>query len=159
MADYLRALPWRWKLLLAYLLTDGLSRRPCPPARRPADGAAALLPVRDRLHAVGRLAAIDAGRRAARGGDSGQLVAGFFHCADFPGAAGAVGASAQSEAGRPSWRRRSVLPALALPHKLGLLVAARVGIVCGCCWRASTGGGDEHDHLLLTMAACGWSPF
>jgi 4-azaleucine resistance transporter AzlC len=134
-ADYLRNLPWRWKLLLAYLLTD--------------EAFAA---------AIGRLhdGPATPHRHWFLCGTGFTLWAGWQ--------ASTLGGVMLGAAIPPSWsldfsialtfiallvlsvQRRSdawaalaaavvVLPALTLPHKLGLLVAAGVGIAFGMTMR------------------------
>jgi 4-azaleucine resistance transporter AzlC len=130
-ADYLRALPWRWKLLLAYLLTDEAFAAALPRLR---DG-----PPTAQRHCFlfGTGFTLWAGWQLSTLG--GVLLGAAIPASwslDFSIALTflallVLSVHRRSEAGAAIVAAAVVLPALALPHKLGLLVAAGVGIVCG----------------------------
>jgi uncharacterized membrane protein len=65
----------------------------------------------------------------------------------------------RSEAGAALVAAVVVLPALVLPHKLGLLVAAAVGIAAGLAAPLRAGARMSTGVLLLSMAACGLVTF
>ena len=130
-ADYLRALPWRWKLLLAYLLTDEAFAAAVPRLR---DG-----PVTAQRHyflfgtgftlwsgwQVSTLAGVLLGAAIPPGWSLDFSIALTFI------ALLVLSVHRRSDTWAALAAALVVLPALALPHKLGLLVAAAVGIACG----------------------------
>jgi len=130
-AEYLRALPWRWKLLLAYLLTDEAFAAALPRLR---DGPATaqrhgfLLGTGLTLWAgwqLSTLAGVLLGAAIPAGWSLDFSIALTFM------ALLVLSVHRRSEAGAALVAAVVVLPALVLPHKLGLLVAAAVGIAAG----------------------------
>src|SRR5574343_1980446 len=130
-ADSLRALPWRWKLLLAYLLTDEAFAAALPRLR---DGPA---PPHRHGFLLGTGLTLWAGWQVS-------TLAGVLLVAAIPAgwsldfsialtfmALLVLSVHRRSEAGAALLAAVVVLPALVLPHKLGLLVAAGVGIAAG----------------------------
>ncbi|MGB4066030.1 MAG: AzlC family ABC transporter permease [Azonexus sp.] len=130
-ADYLRDLPWRWKLLLAYLLTDEAF-------------AAAIGRLRDGPATAHRHWFLcGTGFTLWAGWQLSTLVGVLLGAAipenwslDFSIALTFIALLVLSVRRRSdAWAAIAaaavVLPALALPHKLGLLVAAGVGIAFG----------------------------
>ncbi|MBL8427045.1 MAG: AzlC family ABC transporter permease, partial [Dechloromonas sp.] len=130
-AEYLRALPWRWKLLLAYLLTDeafaaALHRLRDGPATAQRHGF--LLGTGLTLWAgwqLSTLAGVLLGAAIPAGWSLDFSIALTFM------ALLVLSVHRRSEAGAALVAAVVVLPALVLPHKLGLLVAAAVGIAAG----------------------------
>lgn len=130
-ADYLRALPWRWKLLLAYLLTDEAFAAALPRLR---DGPATpyrhyfLLGTGLTLWTGWQLATLSGVWLGAAIPASWSLD---FSIALTFIALLVLSVHRRSDAGAALAAALAVLPALVLPHKLGLLVAAAIGIACG----------------------------
>uniref|UniRef100_Q477Y0 AzlC-like protein n=1 Tax=Dechloromonas aromatica (strain RCB) TaxID=159087 RepID=Q477Y0_DECAR len=134
-ADYLRALPWRWKLLLAYLLTDEAF-------------AAAIGRLRDGPVAPHRHWFLcGTGLTLWTGWQLSTLTGVLLGTAipaswslDFSIALTFIAllvlsVHRRSDAWAAMVAAVVVLPALALPHKLGLLVAAGAGIAFGLVMR------------------------
>lgn len=134
-ADYLRGLPWRWKLLLAYLLTDEAFAAALPRLR---DG-----PVTPHRH----LFLLGTGFTLWAGWQLSTL-AGVLLGAAIPAAWSldfsialtfiallVLAVHRRSDAGAALVAAAVVLPAMALPHKLGLLVATLAGIIAGLVLR------------------------
>ena len=130
-AEYLRALPWRWKLLLAYLLTDEAF---AAAIKRLRDGPAT--PQRHYFLFGTGLTLWSGWQLATLGGIVLGAAIPARWSLDFSIALTFIAllvlsVHRRSEAWAAMAAAVTVLPALALPHKLGLLVAAAVGIVCG----------------------------
>jgi 4-azaleucine resistance transporter AzlC len=134
-ADTLRGLPWRWKLLLAYLLTDEAFAAALPRLR---DGPATahrhvfLLGTGFTLWAgwqLSTLAGVLLGATIPAGWSLDFSIALTFI------ALLVLAVHRRSDAGAALIAAAVVLPALALPHKLGLLVAALAGIIGGLALR------------------------
>jgi 4-azaleucine resistance transporter AzlC len=134
-ADFLRGLPWRWKLLLAYLLTDEAFAAALPRFR---DGPATphrhifLLGTGFTLWAgwqLSTLAGVMLGSTIPAGWSLDFSIALTFI------ALLVLAVHRRSDAGAALVAAAVVLPAMALPHKLGLLVAALAGIVAGLALR------------------------
>lgn len=130
-ADALRSLSWHWKLLLAYLLTDEAFAAALPRLR---DGPATahrhffLLGTGFTLWAgwqLSTLAGVLLGSAIPAGWSLDFSIALTFI------ALLVLAIHRRSDAGSALVAAAVVLPALALPHKLGLLVAALAGIVAG----------------------------
>ena len=134
-AEYLRSLPWRWKLLLAYLLTDEAFAAALPRLR---DG-----PATPHRHCflLGTGATLWSGWQLS-------TLAGVLLGTAIPAqwsldfsialtfiALLVLAVHRRSDAGAALVAAAVVLPALALPHKLGLLVAAAAGIAAGLALR------------------------
>ena len=134
-AEYLRGLPWRWKLLLAYLLTDEAFAAALPRLR---DG-----PATPHRHCflLGTGATLWSGWQLS-------TLAGVLLGTAIPAqwsldfsialtfiALLVLAVHRRSDAGAALVAAAVVLPALALPHKLGLLVAAAAGIAAGLALR------------------------
>lgn len=134
-AEYLRALPWRWKILLAYLLTDEAFAAAIGRLR---DG-----PATPHRHwfLCGTGFTLWAGWQLATLG--GVLLGAAIPARwslDFSIALTFIAllvlsVHRRSDAWAAVAAAACVLPALVLPHKLGLLVAAGVGIAVGCAMR------------------------
>jgi len=130
-AEYLRALPWRWKWLLAYLLTDEAF---AAAIKRLRDGPAT--PQRHYFLFGTGLTLWSGWQLATLGGIVLGAAIPARWSLDFSIALTFIAllvlsVHRRSEAWAAMAAAVTVLPALALPHKLGLLVAAAVGIVCG----------------------------
>lgn len=130
-AEYLRSLPWRWKLLLAYLLTDeafaaaiGRLRHGPPTPHRHCF----LLGTGFTLWAGWQLSTLGGVLLGAAIPASWSLD---FSIALTFIALLVLSVHRRSDAWAAMGAAAVVIPALALPHKLGLLVAAVVGIVIG----------------------------
>jgi 4-azaleucine resistance transporter AzlC len=131
LAEFLRALPWRWKLLLAYLLTDEAFAAALPRLR---DGPAT---AQRHYFLFGTGFTLWAGWQVSTLG--GVLLGAAIPASwslDFSVALTflallVLSVHRRSEAWAAVVAAVVVLPALALPHKLGLLAAAGVGIACG----------------------------
>ena len=130
-AEYLRALPWRWKLLLAYLLTDEAFAAAIGRLR---DGPATahrhffLLGTGFTLWAGWQLSTLAGVLLGTAIPESWSLD---FSIALTFIALLVLSVHRRSDAWAALAAAAVVLPALALPHKLGLLVAAGVGIAFG----------------------------
>jgi predicted branched-subunit amino acid permease len=130
-AEFVRGLPWRWKLLLAYLLTDEAFAAAIPRLR---DGPATayrhwfLFGTGFTLWSGWQLSTLGGVLLGAAIPASWSLD---FSIALTFIALLVLSVHRRSEAWAALTAALVVLPALALPHKLGLLVAAGVGIVCG----------------------------
>lgn len=130
-AEYLRELPWRWKLLLAYLLTDEAFAAALPRLR---DGPAS--PHRH-VFLLGTGVTLWTGWQLSTLG--GVLLGAALPASwslDFSIALTFIAllvlsVHRRSDAWAALAAAAAVLPAQALPHKLGLLVAAGVGIAVG----------------------------
>lgn len=130
-AEYLRALPWRWKLLLAYLLTDEAF-------------AAAIKRLRDgpptayrHFFLLGTGLTLWTGWQLSTlaGVLVGEAIPATWSL-DFSIALTFIALLVLSVHRRSdAWAALAaagvVIPALVLPHKLGLLAAAAIGIACG----------------------------
>ena len=134
-ADFLRGLPWRWKLLLAYLLTDEAFAAALPRFR---DGPPTphrhlfLLGTGFTLWAgwqLSTLAGVLLGSAIPAGWSLEFSIALTFI------ALLVLAVHRRSDAGAALVAAAVVLPAMALPHKLGLLVAALAGIIAGLALR------------------------
>ena len=130
-AEYLRALPWRWKLLLAYLLTDEAFAAAIGRLR---DGPATpwrhcfLLGTGFTLWAGWQLSTLGGVLLGA------AIPAGWsldFSIALTFIALLVLAVHRRSEAWAALAAGATVLLTLGLPHKLGLLVAAAVGVAVG----------------------------
>jgi predicted branched-subunit amino acid permease len=134
-ADYLRDLPWRWKLLLAYLLTDEVF-------------AAAIGRLRDGPATKYRHWFLCGTGFTLWAGWQLSTLGGVLLGAAIPAnwsldfsiawtfiALLVLSVHRRSDAWAAIAAAAVVLPALALPHKLGLLVAAGVGIAFGLFMR------------------------
>lgn len=134
-ADYLRALPWRWKVLLAYLLTDEAFAAAMPRFR---DGPATphrhyfLLGTGFTLWAGWQLSTLAGVLIGAAIPESWSLD---FSIALTFIALLVMSVHRRSDAWAAIMAAAVVLPALVLPHKLGLLVAAGAGIAGGLLMR------------------------
>ena len=139
-AETLRALPWRWKLLLAYLLTDEAF-------------AAAIGRLRDgpstphrHWFLFGTGFTLWAGWQASTLGGillGAAIPAGWsldFSIALTFIALLVLSVHRRSDTAAALAAAAAMLPALALPHKSGLLLAAAVGIACGLALRRLDGG-------------------
>ncbi|MDE2440241.1 MAG: AzlC family ABC transporter permease [Betaproteobacteria bacterium] len=130
-AEYLREQPWRWKLLLAYLLTDEAF---AAAIKRLRDG-----PVTPHRHyfLLGTGVTLWVGWQLS-------TLTGVLMGAAIPGdwsldfsialtfiALLVLSVHGQSDAWAATVAAIAVMPAMLLPHKLGLLVAATFGIACG----------------------------
>lgn len=130
-AAYLRALPWRWKLLLAYLLTDEAFAAAIGRLR---DGPATphrhwfLFGTGFTLWAGWQLSTLGGVLLGAAIPENWSLD---FSIALTFIALLVLSVQRRSDAWAAIAAAAVVLPALALPHKLGLLVAAGVGIAVG----------------------------
>ena len=130
-AEYLRALPWRWKLLLAYLLTDEAF-------------AAAIKRLRDgppnahrHFFLLGTGLTLWTGWQLSTlaGVLVGEAIPATWSL-DFSIALTFIAllvlsVHRRSDAWAALAAAGAVIPALVLPHKLGLLAAAAIGIACG----------------------------
>lgn len=134
-AEYLRALPWRWKLLLAYLLTDEAFAAAIGRLR---DGPATahrhwfLFGTGFTLWAgwqLATLAGVLLGVAIPAGWSLDFSVALTFI------ALLVLGVHRRSEAGAALAAAGTALLAAGLPHKLGLLLAAAVGVGVGLLLR------------------------
>lgn len=134
-ADFLRGLPWRWKLLLAYLLTDEAFAAALPRLR---DGPPTphrhifLLGTGFTLWAgwqLSTLAGVMLGTAIPAGWSLDFSIALTFI------ALLVLAVHRRSDAGAALVAAAVVLPAMAMPHKLGLLVAALAGIIAGLALR------------------------
>ncbi len=134
-AEYLRGLSWRWKLLLAYLLTDEAFAAALPRLR---DGPATphrhyfLLGTGSTLWSgwqLSTLAGVLLGAAIPAGWSLDFSIALTFI------ALLVLAVHRRSDAGAALVAAAVVLPAMALPHKLGLLVAAAAGIGAGLALR------------------------
>jgi len=130
-AEYLRALPWRWKLLLAYLLTDEAF---AAAIKRLRDGPAT--PQRHYFLFGTGLTLWSGWQLSTLGGILLGAAIPASWSLDFSIALTFIAllvlsVHRRSDAWAAVAAAATVLPALVLPHKLGLLVAAGVGIVCG----------------------------
>jgi predicted branched-subunit amino acid permease len=130
-AEYLRALPWRWKLLLAYLLTDEAFAAAIGRLR---DGPATahrhwfLCGTGYTLWSGWQLSTLGGVLLGTAIPESWSLD---FSIALTFIALLVLSVHRRSDAWAALAAAAVVLPALALPHKLGLLVAAGVGIAFG----------------------------
>ncbi len=138
-ADYLRALPWRWKLLLAYLLTDeafaaAIGRLRDGPATAQRHwflcGTGCTLWVGWQLSTLGGVLLGTAIPTTWSLDFSIALT--FIALLVFS-------AHRRSDMWAALAAAAAVLPAQVLPHKLGLLAAAGVGIACGLLMRRFDG--------------------
>jgi hypothetical protein len=135
-APMLAHLPRRWKILLAYLLTDEAYAAAIPHLMAAKPGspqsvARALDTVRLRLRPVGRLAGGDAGRGADRRTTAVGSRAGFCAAADLHCHRGADDLKAAALLAVRADRRRRAVALAALPYKMGLFLAALAGLVVG----------------------------
>ncbi len=134
-AEYLKALPWRWKLLLAYLLTDEAFAAAIGRLR---DG-----PATPQRHwfLFGTGFTLWAGWQVSTLGGvllGAAIPAGWsldFSIALTFIALLVLGVHRRSEAGAALIAAVVVLLAAGLPHKSGLLLAAGAGVVGGLLWR------------------------
>lgn len=130
-AEYLRALPWRWKLLLAYLLTDEAFAAAIGRLR---DGPATahrhffLLGTGFTLWAGWQLSTLAGVLLGTAIPESWSLD---FSIALTFIALLVLSVHRRSDAWAAVAAAAVVVPALVMPHKLGLLVAAGVGIGFG----------------------------
>ncbi|MBS1160268.1 MAG: AzlC-like protein [Proteobacteria bacterium] len=138
-AEYLRALPWRWKLLLAYLLTDEAFAAAIGRLR---DG-----PTTAQRHwfLFGTGFTLWAGWQLATLGGvllGAAIPAGWsldFSIALTFIALLVLGVHRRSEAGAALVAAVVALLAQGLPHKSGLLLAAGVGVAAGLLFRHGEG--------------------
>src|SRR5574343_870682 len=130
-AEYLRGLPWRWKLLLAYLLTDEAF---AAAIKRLRDGPATphrhyfLLGTGVTLWTGWQLSTLTGVLLGAAIPANWSLD---FSIALTFIALLVLSVHRRSDAWAAVAAAGTVVPALMLPHKLGLLVAATMGIACG----------------------------
>lgn len=138
-ADYLRGLPWRWKLLLAYLLTDEAFAAAIGRLR---DGPAT---AHRHLFLLGTGFTLWAGWQLSTLG--GVLLGAAIPASwslDFSIALTFIAllvlsVHRRSDAWAALVAATVVLPALVLPHQLGLLVATAAGIAFGLAMRRFDG--------------------
>lgn len=139
-AEYLRALPWRWKILLAYLLTDEAF-------------AAAIRRLRDGPPTAHRHYFLFGTGFTLWAGWQLSTLAGVLLGASIPAqwsldfsialtfiALLVLSIQRRSDAWAAAAAAVAVVPALVMPHKLGLLVAAIVGIGWGLLMARFDGG-------------------